>query len=226
MSRGGFPEYSVNVLTGDAGSGKSLFSRHFATEAVKKNEVAVYISVDEAEESVFRAARQYDLGLEEAIQEGNLVLHDYQSLHENLGQDLIDFDDLTRMIDRLVAPTNASRLIVDSVAGLGLAEDSPNDIRRGLLRFIRRIRENDVTALFVTEMWGDQLTRYNVEEYVGDSLTVLRLQQQENKLNRSINIRKMRFTDHDTSFRPVEIGSSGMMIHNQGQVFGGEFGIE
>jgi len=41
----------------------------------------------------------------------------------------------------------------------------------------------------------------------------------ENRMDRSIHVRKMRFTDHDTSYRPMEITDEGMVVHSQGQVF-------
>lgn len=88
-----------------------------------------------------------------------------------------------------------------------------------MLRFMRRLRENDLTAILVTEKREDGLTRYGVEEHVGDSLVVLGLERMENRMERSVHIRKMRFTDHDTSFRPVEITDEGMTVDSKGQVF-------
>lgn len=219
MAQGGFPKDAINVLTGRAGSGKTLFATHYTVEGARRDENTVYISVDERQESVLRGAGQYELGLKDNIDQGKITLYDYESLRDKTGQSLVDFDDLTRTIDQLVAPKNADRLILDSIAGLGLAEDSVNEIRRSMLRFIRRVRENDVTALLVTEEWGDNITRYGVEEYVGDSLVVLGLEQMQNQMRRSINIRKMRFTNHDTGFRPLEITDHGMVVHQQGQVF-------
>lgn len=219
MARGGFPDRSINVLSGRAGSGKTLFSMHFVMEGARRGENSVYVSVDDDAESVLRASRQYDLGLEEAVDQGAVRLYDYDSLMERTGQGLVDFDDLTRSIDQLIAPTDAERIVIDSIAGLGIAEDSINEMRRSMIRFIRRVRENDVTGLFVSEEWGDRDTRYGVEEYIGDSMVILGLEQMKNQLSRSVNIRKMRFTDHDTSFRPIEITRDGMVVHNQGQVF-------
>lgn len=220
MARGGFPQDAINIISGRAGSGKTLFSVHFTVEGARLGENTVYVSVDDMGESVLRGARQYDLPIKKAIEEDKVRLYDYDSLKDKTGQGLVDFDDLTRTIDQLINPIDADRLVIDSVAGLGIAEDSVNDIRRSMLRFIRRVRENNITALFVTEKWEDKMTRYGVEEYVGDSLVVLGLEQMQNQMNRSINIRKMRFTDHDTSFRPVEIRTGeGMRVHKQGQVF-------
>ena len=221
MSKGGFPQNSVNFLTGDAGSGKTLFAMQFAVEGGRRGENTVYLTVNDMAESdtLVRVAEQYDIPLDEAVEKGLVNLYDYDALKDRTGQGLVDFDDLTRSIDTLLAPTDADRLIIDSVAGLGIAEDSINDVRRSMLRFIRRLRENDMTALLVTEMWDDRLTRYGVEEHVGDSLVVLGFEQKENQMDRSIHIRKMRFTDHDTSFRPIEITDEGMVVHNEGQVF-------
>ena len=221
MTGGGFPEDSVNFLTGHAGSGKTLFAMQFAVEGGRRGENTAYLSINDMSEAktLVRAAERYEVPLGEAVEKGLVEVYDYDALKEKAGQGLIDFDDLTRSIDSLLAPTQADRLVVDSVAGLGISDNSTNDIRRSMLRFIRRLRENDLTALLVTEKWDDRLTRYGVEEHVGDSLVVLGLEQMENRMNRSIHIRKMRFTDHDTSFRPIEITDEGMMVHSQGKVF-------
>jgi len=223
MTNGGFAKNAINILSGRAGSGKTLFSIHYAVEGAKMGENTVYISVDDVRESVIRASKQYDIPLEEAIEKNRVRLYDYEGLQNRTqgsqGMGMVGFDELTKNIDNLIAPVNADRLIVDSVAGLGIAEDSVNQIRRNMLLFIRRIRENDLTAILVTEKWEDKVTRYGVEEYVGDSLIILGLEQMQNQMDRSINIRKMRYTDHDTSFRPIEITEDGLEVYNQGQVF-------
>lgn len=221
MTNGGFPENAINILSGRAGSGKTLFCIHYAVEGAKMGENTVYISVDDIRESVIRASKQYDIPLEEAIDKNRIRLYDYEGVqnHTQGAQSMVGFEDLTKNIDSLIAPIDADRLVVDSVAGLGIAEDSVNQIRRNMLMFIRRIRDNDLTAILVTEKWEDKLTRYGAEEYVGDSLVVLGLEQMQNQMDRSINIRKMRYTDHDTSFRPIEITEDGLQVYNQGQVF-------
>lgn len=221
MTGGGFPEESVNFVTGQAGSGKTLFATHFAVEGARRGESTAYLSINDMSEgmTLVRAADRYDLPFGEAVEKGLVNLYDYDALKEKAGQGLVGFDDLTRSIDSLLAPTEADRLVVDSVAGLGISDNSTNDVRRSMLRFIRRLRENDLTAILVTEEWEDRLTRYGVEEHVGDSLVVLGLERMENRMDRSVHVRKMRFTDHDTSFRPMEITDEGMVVDSQGQVF-------
>jgi len=221
MTGGGFPADSVNFVTGHAGSGKTLFAMQFAVEGGRRGDSTAYLCINDMseKETLVRAAKRYDLPLKEAIEKGLVNLYDYDSLKDRTGRGLVDFDDLTRSIDSLLAPTNADRLIIDSVAGLGISDNSMNDTRRSMLRFIRRLRENEMTALLITEKRDDGLTRYGVEEHVSDSLVVLGLEQMENRMDRSIHVRKMRFTDHDTSYRPMEITDEGMVVHSQGQVF-------
>ena len=219
MSEGGFPDNSINIVTGRGGSGKTLFCVHFVLEGANRDEKSVYVSVDDSEESVLRAASQFDIGLADAVAEGSVELYGPDSLMERTGQGLVDFDDLTRSIDQLVGTAEASRLVVDSIAGLGVADSSVNEMRRNMIRFIQRVRENDVCALFVSEKWKGRETRYGIEEYLGDSLVVLGLDQHENQLTRSLQIRKMRYTDHDKALRPVEISGDGMVVHETGQVF-------
>ncbi|MGB9636725.1 MAG: ATPase domain-containing protein, partial [Thermoplasmata archaeon] len=55
-------------------------------------------------------------------------------------------------------------------------------------------------------------TRFGVEQFVCDSFIVLGLEEIKGTLRRTILIRKMRFTKHDTAKHPFIIGTRGVEI--------------
>jgi KaiC/GvpD/RAD55 family RecA-like ATPase len=54
--------------------------------------------------------------------------------------------------------------------------------------------------------------RFEVEEYVADTFVVMGLKEVEGKLSRSLIVRKMRHTWHDTSSHPFTITTRGIEI--------------
>ncbi|MFB6282823.1 MAG: RAD55 family ATPase [Halobacteria archaeon] len=218
MSNGGFPGNSVNIVTGKAGAGKTTFSTHYAL-AGGEDETALYINVDGLRDAVLRNARQYDMGIEEAVEAGDLYLEDYETVLAERGEEITGFRDLKRVVSHMIEELGITRLVVDSVAGLSFVGDSRTQIRGSIINFIRKIRSHDVTAVLVSECHGESKTRYGVEEYIGDSLVVLSIEEVDNGLKRYVSIPKMRYTDHDTSFRPLEISNEGMVVHEEQVVF-------
>src|SRR3989344_1190174 len=56
--RGGFPENSVCLISGSAGSGKTLFALNYLLEGAKQGEKGYYLSFNENKEELLRAANQ------------------------------------------------------------------------------------------------------------------------------------------------------------------------
>jgi KaiC/GvpD/RAD55 family RecA-like ATPase len=51
-----------------------------------------------------------------------------------------------------------------------------------------------------------------VEQFLADSFIVLGLEEIKGELRRTLIIRKMRFTDHDTTKRPFHISKKGIEV--------------
>jgi circadian clock protein KaiC len=79
----------------------------------------------------------------------------------------------------------------------------------------------NITSLLITESLnetGDK-TRYGVEQFISDSFINLGLEKISGELRRSITIRKMRFTRHNTKVHPLLITPSGIVIEAEAEVF-------
>lgn len=135
------------------------------------------------------------------------------------GDEFLDFDSLESMLSGLIEATGAKRLVIDSLAVLGLHYDSLNDFRRELFQFGRFLSEKEITSLLVTEA-GEKggLTRFGIEQFIADSFIYLGLENVKGELRRTIVVRKMRLTNHDICVHPFLITNEGLKVSSDVKV--------
>lgn len=226
LINGGFPAKTVNLVSGPAGSAKSLMAIQYIYNGVKdKDEVGIYLTLEEPRENIIRAMNAYGMDITKYEEEGKLILLDLGEVRRRLEsseeEGVVGFEALIGLLKNLLEFTKAKRLAVDSVTAVGLYyEDSPGRLRRELFKFAGFLKERDVTTLLITEsIEGGDLTRYGIEQFIADSFIVLGLEDVKGELRRTITVRKMRFTKHDTMKHPMLITSTGINVSAESKVF-------
>ena len=224
---GGFLPGSINLLSGPSGSGKTLFSLTYAyAGATEGKENSIYVALEEPRPSLVRALQAMGsdpTGLEEKGNLSFLDLGEMRKLAE--GDEFVSFSRLESMIEGMLVPGRPTRLVVDSLAVVGLTYRSPREFRRELFRFGRFLQQGHVTSLLLTEMPdGGELTRFGVEQFVADSFIALHLERHQGELIRSIVVRKMRYTNHDIALHPFLITAKGLRVSPDVRLLEGENG--
>jgi KaiC/GvpD/RAD55 family RecA-like ATPase len=223
---GGFAENTVNLVSGPAGSAKSLMAIQYIYNGVKdKDETGIYLTLEEPRENIIRAMSAYGMDITKYEEDGKLVLLDLGEVRRRLEtseeEGVVGFEGIINLLKNLLQFTGAKRMAVDSVTAVGLYyEDSPGKLRRELFKFAGFLKEQNITTLIVTESIEDgELTRYGIEQFIADSFIVLGLEDVKGELRRTITVRKMRFTKHDTMKHPMLITSSGINVSAESKVF-------
>jgi circadian clock protein KaiC len=206
LIQGGFMQNSVNLVTGETGTGKTLFCAQFLWYGLQKGETCLYISLEEDPEDIKADALQFGWDFEKFEKKGlfKIIYHDPAQVN-NLGSVVVD--EIKRM--------NVKRLVIDSTSIIGLTIDNLSQIRKILYNIIGTIKKTECTALLTSEIpeGSKQLTRFNVEEFVVDSVIVLNyLEYAAGGLDRSLIIRKMRRTKHGKDVYPFDITAKGITI--------------
>lgn len=203
---GGFVEKSVNLVTGPAGSGKSLFGMQFIYNGIKDyNEPGIYITIEQDSETIKTAMQTHGMDADSFMAQGKLYLIDLGEVDKDATKRSRSFIQIIGFLENLIKLSRAKRLVVDSISAVGSSYNSEKDMRPELLAFVRFLRQNNVTAVLLSEAVGEKLTRYQFEEFVSDSFITLGLKESDGKLSRTLLLRKMRFTWHDTSTHPFTI---------------------
>ncbi len=215
LIQGGFPDRTINLVSGPAGSGKSLFALHFCLNgAVKYHETSMYVMLEETKENLERAMRTF--GLDGSAQErsGRFLLIDLGELRNSGPKGVaIGFEELQEFLASTLKSSNVRRLVIDSLSAVGVRYATAEEFRERFFVFSRFLREQDVTTVLVAESPESQtLTRFGVEQFLADSFVHLGLEEVRGDLRRTLTVRKMRFTKHDTAKHPVHITANGLAV--------------
>jgi KaiC/GvpD/RAD55 family RecA-like ATPase len=207
LLEGGFLEKSVNMITGETGTGKTLFASQFIWNGLLKGESGVYITLEESPEDIRADAMNFGWDLAKYEKKGlfRIIYHDPAQVN-NLGSLIIG--ELGNM--------EAKRIVIDSTSILGLNIESPTLLRRKLFNIVTTIKKTEgCTTLITSEIpeGSKALSRFGVEEYVVDGVIVLNyLGSLGENTSRSLLIRKMRRTNHGKDIYPMHISKSGITI--------------
>jgi KaiC/GvpD/RAD55 family RecA-like ATPase len=206
LIEGGFLENSVNLVTGETGTGKTTFCLQFLWEGLQKGETGVYITLEQSPEDIKADAAHFGWNFDAYEKKGlcRVIYHDPAQVN-NLGTVIVDE----------IKTLKAKRLIVDSTSLIGLSLENKSQVRKMLVNIINVIKRTGCTALLISEIEEESkgLSRYGVEEFVVDGVIVLNyLEYATGDLNRSLIIRKMRRTAHGADIYPTEITRKGVIV--------------
>lgn len=207
LIEGGFVEHSVNLITGQTGTGKTIFGLQFVYFGLKNKEPGVYITLEESPDDIRADAKQFGWDLERYEKSGlfKLIYHDP-----------VQINNIDSVIINEINTLKAKRLVIDSTSLLGLNIENIAQIRRRTFSIINTIKRNQCTALILSEIPEEKpksLSRFGVEEFVADSVIVLEyLGLGKGITARSLTIRKMRRTKHGNEIYPIEITKRGIIV--------------
>jgi circadian clock protein KaiC len=220
LAKGGFPSNSVNLVSGPAGSGKTLLATQFFFNGAKDNgDAGLYIVLEENRENIVRAMKSFKMDVDRREDKGRLFLIDLGEIRTEHDRGVVSFREIMDFLDSFIAKMKPKRLVLDSLPVVSLYYRNIEEFREELFTFSRYLRQQDLTSLLISESLEDKgLTRFGVEQFVADSFIVLGLEDVRGELRRTITVRKMRFTKHDTAKHPFLITPRGIEVMSQEKV--------
>lgn len=227
LLEGGFPKGRTMLVSGGTGTGKTIFSMQYAVSGAEKGDPSVYVTLDEHPEMIRQDMLRFGWDIRKLEKKGKLAIVDVGSAKIGLPSDEkfalpqlgLDVDRLLLRIMQIVDQIGATRLVIDSFAGLGLHMDKEDDIRKTILKINYMIKRTNTTAVVTSEIPEQSFgagpmafSKYGIEEYVSDGVIVLHYLGIGTESNRSIFIRKMRGTKHSEDILPMEITKKGIAV--------------
>jgi circadian clock protein KaiC len=200
VTMGGVPQRRATILAGQAGSGKTVFAAHFLAEGVRRGQPGVFVTLEEPAADLRRnlATLGWDVEAWEAA--GDFAIVDASPLIRDDGEvAAYSFDTLSAQIGHAVDVTGAERLVLDSLNTVLAFEANAGVARQRLRRLIADLRAMGLTVLLTVETPGDPgvtLSHYGIEEFVADSVVLLRHVHEGKVRRRSVEVLKMRGAMH------------------------------
>ncbi|HEX9108835.1 MAG TPA: circadian clock protein KaiC, partial [Longimicrobiales bacterium] len=209
MLCGGFFRGSTIMVSGTAGTGKSITCAHFADGGCRRGERTLYFAFEESPAQIQRNVRSVGIDLRPHLASGLLRFHAARpSLYGLEGH-------LARIL-REIGEFQPRVVVLDPVTSLMAGSDSA-DVRAMITRLIDSLKTAGITSMMSTLTTGANGGAAREESEVGisslvDSWILLRDIELGGERNRGIYILKSRGMAHSNQIREFLITSGGVKL--------------
>ena len=217
VADGGVPENRSTLITGTAGSGKTIFATQFLAEAITHGgESGVFVSFEDSPADIRRNMLGFGWDIAKWEREKKWAFVD--ATPEPAGPTPVigsfDLGALLSRVEHAITQVKATRIALDSMNALSLQIEDPAFLRAELFRIVTRLKQLGLTVAFTGERTEDYgaLTRSGIEEFVADNVVVLRNVLADERRRRTMEILKFRGAKHQRGEVPFTIRDSGLVV--------------
>jgi circadian clock protein KaiC len=209
IADGGLPESRTTLISGTAGSGKTVFAMQFLGAGIAAGDPGVFVTFEESPGDIRQNMRSFGWELEQWERDGQLAFVDASPDPETevIESGSFDLNALLVRVDNAVRKVKARRVSIDSLGAMFSQFSDQSLVRRELFRISSALKNMGVTAVMTAERTEDfgPIARFGVEEFIADNVMVLRNTLEDERRRRTIEILKFRGTDHQKGQFPFTI---------------------
>jgi circadian clock protein KaiC len=215
ITNGGLPAGRPTLVTGAAGSGKTLFGVEFLVRGARDyGEPGVLMAFEEAESDLATNVASLGFDLEQLQNDGLLAIDAFRlDPAEIVETGDFDLEGLFIRLQMAVDSVGAKRVVLDTIELLFSALPNEAIIRGELGRLFRWLKERDLTVVITGERGRlGNLTRFGIEEYVSDCVVTLDHRVEDEISTRRLRVVKYRGSLHGTNEYPFLITERGLVV--------------
>lgn len=207
ITEGGFIPNSVVMVSGEAGTGKTIFATQFIWNALCMGENGLYVTLQQTAGDIKKDVATFGRDFDKAEEIGQCRI---------LYTEPQDMKKIIALILRNVRDLKAERVVIDSITMLAEYAEKERDIRFHLSRLLQGLKKMGITALVTSEVeeGSHNLSKFGIEEYLVDGVVVLKcgVDVGLGGKPRSLYVKKLRRTSHDLNIHPFEISDRGIKV--------------
>lgn len=216
IAKGGLPVNRTTLVSGTAGSGKTVFATQFLAAGIGEGANGVFVTFEESAADIRVNMRSFGWDLPKWEQEGKIAFVDASpDPHtETVEAGSFDLGALLARVEHAVKKVGAKRVSVDSLGAVFSQFSDQSIVRRELFRISAALKAMGVTAMMTAERTADYgpVARMGVEEFIADNVIILRNVLDDEKRRRTMEILKFRGTDHQKGEYPFTIVPDGGIV--------------
>jgi len=218
---GGFPKAATILVSGEPGTGKTIFGLQFLKEGAENNEKGIYITFEQNISDLILQADEFGWDFQKFIDDEILFI---------TSLDIKEFK-----VDNLIEEIknrNVKRLVIDSLSSIVSHPIAWEDIdayymltnkldrlvpspkynvtiatRVLVHRIVDELKKLPCTSVLTSELVGGSkgFSRDTISEFLSDGLIILNYMVVGGEYSRNLTIQKMRYTKHSENIHPIEI---------------------
>lgn len=227
----GIPKGSAILLSGGAGSGKTIFALQTLNYAAANSEKCLYISFEESEKNLKKHMKDFGWDPDALERKGLLKIKQADAfdistsvealLAKAKGELLIELDEIPGLIPEGFKP---DRVVLDSLSALAAAFSNREETYRIYIEQLFRYFERKGVLSFLiseTEQLPTKFSENGIEEFLADGVIVLYNIRRGTIRENAIEILKMRGAKHQKKIVAFQITDKGIIVYPEQEVFGG-----
>jgi circadian clock protein KaiC len=215
ITNGGLPRGRPTLVTGAAGSGKTMFGIEFLVRGARDyGEPGVLLAFEEAQGDLVTNVASLGFDLDQLERDGLLAIDAFRlDPAEIIETGAFDLEGLFIRLAMAVESVGAKRVVLDTIELLFSALPNEAIIRGELGRLFRWLKERDLTVVITGERGKlGNLTRFGIEEYVSDCVVTLDHRVEDEISTRRLRVVKYRGSLHGTNEYPFLITEQGVVV--------------
>lgn len=212
FSKGGIYRGGSTLITGTAGTTKTILAAHFAASSCKRKEQVLYFSFEESPDQLTRNIATIGINFKPMIKSGLLHIHASRPSLQGLEMHLL-------VINKLMESLKPRTVIVDPISSL-ITIGSSSEVRGMLIRLMDTLKMNRINAIF-TSLTHSGISEYNdatvdaVSSLADTWINLTNEQQKGDDRVRSLLIVKSRGMGHHNSKQQFIITNKGLQFIKQ-----------
>ncbi len=215
ISGGGLPRGRPTLVTGSAGTGKTLFATEFLLRGILEfGEPGVLLAFEESADDISANVVSLGFDLPALVASGQLKVESCQIRPaEIVMTGAFDLEALFVRLEAAVAQVGARRVVFDTIEVLLGAFGDEAIVRAELARLFVWLKQRGLTTVVTGERGREgELTRFGIEEYVSDCVIALDQRLHEEVSTRRLRLVKYRGSVHGTNEYPFLITDRGFTV--------------
>ena len=213
ITKGGLPKNRTTLISGGAGSGKTLFGIDFLINgAINYKEPGVLMSFEETADELYANTASLSLDLKALVSQKKIVREHVILERKDVQEKDFNLEGLLVRLEHAIDTVSAKRVVLDSLESLfaGIMDDGI--LRLEIKRLFRWLKDKGVTAIVTGEPGQDSYTRHGMEQYISDCIILLDNRVDEEVSVRRIRVVKYRGSKHETNEFPFVIDDDGLSV--------------
>ena len=210
LIEGGFVKGSTILVSGAAGTGKTIFCVQYLLEGLKRGENCMFITLEEKPEDIVKDVKRFGWDLEKYINDKKLIV-EYQ--------DPFQITDITSPLLDKIKQHNIQRVALDSTAVFEMYYKEPAEVRKQLFKLLTGLEDIEITSVITSELPEEtnMLAKFGVEEFIVDAVIVIKYVGIGGLDFGNLQVRKMRRTNHSIGWYPMNITNQGIEVDSSGK---------
>ncbi len=205
---GGIPYGTSALITGAAGTGKSVLATQFARAAVARGEHVQFYLFDERLSTFYQRAEGLGTDVSKGVASGLLTLHQIEPTALSPGE-------FAARVRESVEKDDTRMLVIDSINGYMQSMPEERLLPVQVHELLTYLANNNVTTIMTLVqrgIFGNPVDEAADVSYLADTVILLRYFEVHGAVRQSISVVKKRTGNHEKTIRECRIEMGGLKV--------------